>query len=91
VAVHLDGMFAFAIKDGQDISVARDQISIKPLYEGENDRCASEIKALEGIVHGVKEFPAGRYYSSRTGLHKYYELPQVVDYEEDINIIVAML
>ena len=65
MAVHLDGMFAFAIKDSQDISVARDQISINPLYEGENDRCrlcASEIKALEGIVHGVKEFPAGRYY-----------------------------
>ncbi|MDY6835327.1 MAG: asparagine synthase B [Chloroflexota bacterium] len=94
VAMHLDGMFAFAIKDGEDILVARDPIGIKPLYQGEKDGCrffASEIKALEGIVDCVEEFPAGHCYSSRTGLRKYYELPQVADYEEDINTIVIML
>ena len=94
VVAQLDGMFAFAIKDGKDILVARDPIGIKPLYEGHRDGClffASEIKALEGVVDTIKEFPAGHYYSSKTGWHKYYELPHVAYYENNVDDIAAML
>ncbi|MFQ5826469.1 MAG: asparagine synthase B [Dehalococcoidia bacterium] len=90
----LDGMFAFVLYDGRDILVARDPLGIKPLYEGRKDGCtffASELKALEGVVDSIREFPAGHYYSSRSGLVQYYHIPQVSDYHEDEDGIVATL
>ncbi len=77
----LDGMFAFVLYDGKDILVARDPLGIKPLYQGHRDGCvffASELKALEGMVDGIREFPPGHYYSSRAGagLVQYYHIPR---------------
>lgn len=48
---HLDGMFAFAIVDGDRVILARDRLGIKPLYyvflpEADIFVFASEIKAL---------------------------------------------
>ena len=48
----LDGMYALAITDGEEIVIARDMIGIKQLYVGENDRIvafASERKALWAV------------------------------------------
>jgi asparagine synthase (glutamine-hydrolysing) len=45
----LDGMFALAIAEGEDIFLARDPIGIKPLYYGWRNGSlifASELKAL---------------------------------------------
>ena len=86
----LDGMFAFVLYDGKDILIARDPLGIKPLYEGRKDNClffASEIKALEGVVASVQEFPPGHYYSSRKGLVQYYQLPEIEHWEDDIGRI----
>lgn len=90
----LDGMFAFVVYDGGDIFVARDPLGIKPLYQGRKDGClffASEIKALEGMVDSIQEFPAGHYYSSKSGLLQYYNIPQTSHYEQDVDRIAAML
>lgn len=90
----LDGMFAFVLYDGRDILVARDPLGIKPLYEGHKDGClffASEVKALEGVVDSIQEFPPGHYYSSKSGLVQYYNIPQISRYEEDIDSITVML
>lgn len=73
----LDGMFAFAIIQGNEFFMARDPLGIKPLYYSGEQRgplCfASEIKALSEIANGIREFPAGSWYHSRDGWHKYYD------------------
>lgn len=90
----LDGMFALIIYDGQDLLVARDPLGIKPLYQGGKEGClffASELKSLEGVADTIIEFPAGHYYSSKSGLHRYYQVPQADHYESDIDTITATL
>jgi asparagine synthase (glutamine-hydrolysing) len=78
VAERLDGMYAFAIADGEDLYLARDAIGIKPLYVG---RCSSgcifgsELKAMVGLAREVTEFPPGTWYHSRLGFRRFYELP----------------
>ncbi len=86
----LDGMFAFVVYDGRDILVARDPLGIKPLYQGQEDGClffASEIKALEGVVDSIEEFPAGHYYSSKEGLVQYYRLSGIPEWNDNVGEI----
>ncbi len=81
----LDGMFAFAIMNGDDILLARDPIGIKPLYYGYNDGIlyfSSELGAMTlAGVDEVYEFPAGQYYTPKTGFIEYYQMP---DIQEDL-------
>lgn len=79
----LDGMFAFAIQHNGEMFMARDPLGIKPLYygksaDGKKFYFASEIKALMGQVGRIKEFPAGHWYHSRLGWHKYYQLEKTI-------------
>jgi asparagine synthase (glutamine-hydrolysing) len=79
----LDGMFAFAIQHNGEMFMARDPIGIKPLYygrsaDGKRFFFASEIKALMGHVERIKEFPAGHWFHSRLGWHKYYQLEKTI-------------
>ena len=90
----LDGMFAFVVYDGKDIIVARDPLGIKPLYQAQKDGCfffASEIKALQGVVDNIQEFPAGHYYSSKEGLVQYYHLPQIDGWNDNVDEIGEQL
>jgi len=77
----LDGMFAFAVFDGNDYMLARDPIGIKPLYYGwKGDRLyfASELGAMSlAGLDDVHEFPAGSYYTHRDGFVQYYDIPPV--------------
>lgn len=80
---HLDGMFAFAIEHNGETFLARDPLGIKPLYygksaDGKRFLFASEIKALAGHVKRIKEFPAGHWYHSTHGWHKYYQLEETI-------------
>ncbi|MBE0688811.1 MAG: asparagine synthetase B, partial [Anaerolineae bacterium] len=77
----LEGMYAFAVVDGDELFLARDPLGIKPLYygcEGETFYFASEIKALQDVVTNVKEFPPGYSYSSKHGFVQNYDLQTVV-------------
>jgi asparagine synthase (glutamine-hydrolysing) len=79
----LDGMFAFAVIEDDELFLARDPIGIKPLYYGiQNEGSAeqtlyfaSELKAISRWVDDVREFPAGTYYHSRNGFRTYYTVP----------------
>ena len=86
----LDGMFAFVVHDGRDILIARDPLGIKPLYWAQKNGClflASEIKALQGVVDGIQEFPAGYYYSPNQGLTQYYYLPAIKEWKSNVEEI----
>jgi asparagine synthase (glutamine-hydrolysing) len=75
----LDGMFAVAILHHDELFLARDPIGIKPLYygvQGDTLFFASEIKALSTVTSDIREFPAGHWFHSRLGLHRYYTVGQ---------------
>ena len=80
----LDGMFAFAICDGNNFMLARDPVGIKPLYYGyykDNMYFSSELGAMSlAGVDEVHEFPAGHYYTPHEGFVKYYRVPDVKDH-----------
>lgn len=80
----LDGMFAFALFDGDDLMLARDPIGIKPLYYGyHNDNLyfSSELGAMTlAGVNEVHEFPAGHYYTPEEGFVQYYQIPGIEDH-----------
>ncbi len=80
----LDGMFAFAIFDGDDFMMARDPIGIKPLYYGyykDNLYFSSELGAMtQAGVDEVHEFPAGCYYTPAEGFVQYYQVPEIEDH-----------
>lgn len=80
----LDGMFAFAIFDGEDFMLARDPIGIKPLYYGYlggDLYFSSELGAMSlAGVDEVHEFPAGQYFTSRDGFVEYYQVPEIEDH-----------
>jgi len=92
----LDGMFAFALFDGDNFMLARDPIGIKPLYYGYvGDKLyfTSELGAMTlAGVEEVHEFPAGHYYTAKDGFVQYYDIPEVqchllTDVEETCDLI----
>lgn len=81
--MELDGMFAFAIFNGDDFMLARDPIGIKPLYYGYISGklyFTSELGAMTlANVDEVHEFPAGYYYTPGEGFVQYYQIPPIQD------------
>ena len=76
----LDGMFAFAILDGNELFMARNPLGIKPIYYGEHDGAlyfASEIKALAEVTNTIHEFPAGYWLHSHKGWRPYFEMNSI--------------
>jgi asparagine synthase (glutamine-hydrolysing) len=80
----LDGMFAFAIADGENFMMARDPIGIKPLYYGwksGNMYFSSELGAMSlAGLEEVHEFPNGHYYTPDQGFVEYYKVPAIEDH-----------
>jgi asparagine synthase (glutamine-hydrolysing) len=86
----LEGMYAFAIMEGDLLFLARDPLGIKPLYYGSDGTTfyfASEIKALQDIVGAVQEFPPGYVYSSRHGFIQQYDLSAAIEAVKPSNVI----
>jgi asparagine synthase (glutamine-hydrolysing) len=91
---HLEGMYTFAIAEGDRLVLARDPIGIKPLYYGERDGAvlfASELKALAGQCENVREFPPGACYSSDSGFATFYELPDAPPVDDTAEAYIAAL
>ncbi len=81
---HLEGMYAFAIVDGDRLVLARDPIGIKPLYWARENGLiyfASELKALAPFCSNVREFPPGTIHVSDVGTSTFYEVPTTTPVE----------
>ena len=94
----ISGEFVILISAGENLLLARDPFGLKPLYYGTDQDgyyFASEIKALIGIVEGIREFPPGCYWTPQTGFTRYFifERPAdlgVADTEEIKHIITVL-
>ena len=88
-ASHLDGVFACAVQNGEELILARDSVGVRPLYFGKTstgETCfASELKALRGTASEVSELLPATTYSSEHGMADYVpslppvRVPEAVD------------
>lgn len=84
MAEDLDGMFAFAVADGDRLVLGRDPVGIKPIYvgrAGDGWRFASEMKALAGVVEQIELVPPGHVWDSAAGSTRYYRVPDPMSEE----------
>ncbi|TET16078.1 MAG: asparagine synthase [Dehalococcoidia bacterium] len=75
----LDGDFACAIADGDELILTRDAVGLRPLYYSHQDGgflFASEAKALCPVADDIKEFPPRHVYTSADGLRSYTPRPE---------------
>lgn len=94
----MDGDFACAIADGDELIVARDAVGLKPLYYSQRDGgfyFASEAKALCPVADDIKEFPPQHIYTSTLGFHRYTpgveEIPDFDTPEQAARILAELL
>jgi asparagine synthase (glutamine-hydrolysing) len=97
-AGRINGDFACAVADGEQMVLARDWAGIKPMYYGHSDGrlCfTSEAKALVGIAEDAKEFPPGYVYSREHGFMKYpqeaVKTPDFESYEQGNKVLKELL
>ena len=74
-AGYLQGVFACAVYDGEDIILLRDPVGVRPLFYGKADTgevCfASEMKALVDHVDNVEELLPSTLYTAESGVAGY--------------------
>lgn len=97
-AAEMDGDFACAIADGDELILARDAVGLRPLYYGQRDGAfsfASEAKALCHVADDIKEFPPQHIYTSTQGFQRYTpepkETPDFDTPEEAARILAELL
>lgn len=71
---HIDGSYAVAVANDDELLLARDRIGVRPLFYAyvKDGVCfASEVKALLDITDAPSELPPGCLFSSRRGLRRF--------------------
>ncbi len=78
---YMDGAFAFVLREGDRLYVARDPLGEEPLYYVKAEDgwlFASELKAFPKNYRDVAFFPPGCYFDSEVGPRRYFKLPSEV-------------
>jgi asparagine synthase (glutamine-hydrolysing) len=80
---YLEGVFACAVSDGNEVLLARDAVGVRPLYWGktaDGAMCfASEMKALVGVAVDIWELRPATTYVSNPGIAGYIpRYPEIV-------------
>ena len=95
---HIDGIYAAAVANREELLLARDHVGTKPIFYGVSHGTvyfASELKALADFVEKVEELPAGKVFSSKDGVKNFpVFLPDVPTFEtsdEAQNILRTLL
>ncbi len=89
---HLEGVFAAAVWNGEELLLARDAVGVRPMYVGRTAKrhvCfASEVKALVGLAEEIQDLPPAVTFSSRSGiagyLPRYPEASVPSDFDEAV-------
>ncbi len=71
---YIDGAFAIAIANEDELVLARDNVGSRPVFYAINDKniyFASELKSLIPIVKTVYELPPGKIFSSKSGVNDF--------------------
>ena len=75
----LRGMYAFALTRDGELLLGRDPVGIKPLYLGHSGDTlviSSELKALPPGIEEAEPLAPGTVWSSRTGVHRFWTVPE---------------
>ncbi len=96
---YLEGVFACAVYDGDDMLLARDAVGVRPVYCGtlkDGGKCfASEMKALVGVADDIWELPPSTVYSASASVSRYSpRLPDVLvptDFDEATRLLRKLL
>ena len=97
----LNGMYAFAVTDGDEVVIARDPVGIKPIYYVEEDGSVyfcSEKKGLYDIEGAIKRIPPGKILrANKDGISMHQgvriERPQIdiMDFDEAVTLYKSAL
>ncbi len=71
---YIDGSFAIAVADDNELLLARDHVGARSLFYGRKNETiyfASELKALIPLVDNACELPPGKVFSSQTGIRNF--------------------
>lgn len=86
------GMFAFALSVDGELLLGRDPLGIKPLYVGRIDGdlvFGSELRAFPAGSTDLAALPPGTIWSSRTGGHRYWSVPDPARVAGDLDLHAA--
>lgn len=95
---YMDGAFAFVLREGDRLYVARDPMGEEPLYYTKTDEgwlFASELKAFPKSYRDVTFFPPGCYFDSEIGPRRYFKLPgdivQDISFQQASDLIRSLV
>ena len=92
----LDGVFAFVLKDQDDVYCGRDPIGVRPLFFQHSDTelgCGSTADSMEGFtLSPTKQIPPGSFYhfnakSCMFDLVRWYKVPFPVQQLHEMKVI----
>jgi len=93
---HLEGTYACAILDGDEVILARDQVGARPLFYWQKEGILYFSTEMKGLIdhcrYDIAELPPCHYYSTKEGLKAFPPFsPQVPEPGDDLKVAAGVL